>query len=102
MQSLSVQCDFTNTSFSLARAVSPGITLSSSYHIYDMSYIYGLASAAFVYFVLSHFFPAKETLLDEAIFDDPVVEGVEYKEAGLRSEKSDIEVETDYRGKMDV
>ncbi|SMR58309.1 unnamed protein product [Zymoseptoria tritici ST99CH_1E4] len=63
----------------LAQAVEPSISLPMAVvHIYDMSYIYGLASAAIVYVALSQFFPAQETLLEEPIFDDTVLEGIEY------------------------
>lgn len=67
-----------------------------------MSYIYGLASAALVYFVLSYIFPASETLLSESILDDSVVEGVEYSEGGSQFEKFEVGVDAVYRGKMDV
>lgn len=57
-----------------------------------MSYIYGLASAAVVYFVLSYFFPASETLLSEPILDDPVLEGIESPEYGSQAEKYGVQV----------
>lgn len=71
----------------LAKAVNPDITLSAGItHVYDMNYIYGLSSAAVLYFSLSYFFPAQETLLPESIYDDDhIVEGVEYSSEGEKS-----------------
>ncbi|EME48022.1 hypothetical protein DOTSEDRAFT_167544 [Dothistroma septosporum NZE10] len=65
----------------LAHAVNSSISLPSGIiHLYDMNYIYGLTSAAVVYFVLSYFCPATETLLDESItVDADVVESIEYR-----------------------
>lgn len=67
-----------------------------------MSYIYGLASAALVYFVLSYLFPAEETLLSESVLDDPVFEGVEYPESRSDPEKCGIEVDAKYHGETEV
>lgn len=35
-----------------------------------MNYLYGFTSAAFVYWTLSHCFPAEQTLLKASIYDD--------------------------------
>jgi NCS1 family nucleobase:cation symporter-1 len=79
---------------SLAQAVSSNISLPSGIvHIYDMSYIYGLASAATVYFVLSHFFPAHDTLLEESVFDDVIIVGMEYRQGSDKaSDKEGVTV----------
>jgi NCS1 family nucleobase:cation symporter-1 len=36
-----------------------------------MNYLYGFTSASFAYWALSHFFPARDSLLDASIYDDP-------------------------------
>jgi hypothetical protein len=36
-----------------------------------MNYIYGFVSASFAYWALSYFFPARGSLLDACIYDDP-------------------------------
>lgn len=64
----------------LAKAVNPSISLSAGItHVYDINYIYGLTSGAAVYFVLSYFWPAPETLIPDSIYDDCGV--VEYNAA---------------------
>ena len=65
----------------LARAVNSSISLPLGIvHLYDVNYLYGLTSAAVMYFTLSYFFPAAETLLDESIIDDAdVVGSIEYR-----------------------
>lgn len=68
--------------------------------MYDISYIFGLASAALVYFVLSYFFPAEETLLSENILDDPGVKA--QPEAVWRSVKSDVEVNAVFQGEIEL
>ena len=35
-----------------------------------MNYLYGFTSASFVYWSLSHFFPAPNTVLGASIYDD--------------------------------
>lgn len=79
----------------LAMAVNPSITLSSGIvHLYDFNYIWGLVSAAVIYFATSYFFPAKETLLPESIYDDDqIVEGVEYDADGEKvPNKEEVEI----------
>jgi NCS1 family nucleobase:cation symporter-1 len=36
-----------------------------------MNYIYGFVSASFAYWALSYLFPARDSLLDACIYDDP-------------------------------
>ncbi|GIZ36896.1 hypothetical protein CKM354_000036200 [Cercospora kikuchii] len=80
----------------LAHAVNPSVQIGSGIqHLYDVNYIWGLFSAAFVYWSLSYFFPARETLLEESIHDDRVLNGVEYKADGsgsFESGKNDVEI----------
>jgi len=41
-----------------------------------MNYLYGFASATFVYWGLSYLFPARDSLLDACIYDDPdIIDG---------------------------
>lgn len=55
----------------LANAVNPDVRIGTGIrHLYNMNYLWGLFSAAIVYWSLSHFFPARETLLQESILDD--------------------------------
>lgn len=52
---------------------------------YDMYYLYGFASASFVYWALSYAFPATETLLEASIHEDPeVMDGLEYRKDDIR------------------
>jgi hypothetical protein len=45
--------------------------------------------ASFSYWILNHFFPAKETLLSESIYEDVVViDGVTYTNDGVHDPKS--------------
>ena len=82
----------------LARAVDSSISLPSGIiHVYNMNYLYGLISAAVIYWALSYFFPAVDTLLDESILDDDhYVDGVEYRpseeEKMARSHQTEISV----------
>lgn len=80
----------------LAHAVNPSVQIGSGIqHLYDVNYIWGLFSAAFVYWSLSYFFPARETLLEESIHDDRVLNGVEYKADGsgsFESGKNDVAI----------
>lgn len=79
----------------LARAVNPDISLSSGIvHLYDINYIWGLVSAAIIYYATSYFFPARETLLPESIYDDDqIVEGVEYDADGEKvPNKDEVEI----------
>ena len=64
-----------------------------------MFYIWGFTSAFAAYCLLSHFFPAKETLIPATIHDDTeIVNGVEYKNDGLHTP---VEVvESDEKGGM--
>lgn len=51
-----------------------------------MFYLYGFTSAFSGYAVLSHFFPATETLVPETITEEiEVIGGVEYRNDGLNA-----------------
>jgi dTDP-4-dehydrorhamnose 3,5-epimerase-like enzyme len=46
-----------------------------------MNYLYGFASAVFVYWALSYYFPAHDSLLEACIYDDPdIIDSVDYAE----------------------
>ncbi|KAI5267440.1 uridine permease-like protein Fui1 [Aureobasidium subglaciale] len=63
--------------------ISPGIA-----RVYDINYLYGFTSAALVYWTLSYFFPAEETLLKASIYDDDdaeVIDGVHLAQQGRRT-----------------
>jgi hypothetical protein len=46
-----------------------------------MNYLYGFASAVFVYWALSYCFPAHDPLLEACIYDDPdIIDSVDYTE----------------------
>lgn len=50
-----------------------------------MNYLWGFTSAFVLYWQLSYWFPAKETLLDKCIYDDlETIEGVDYVNDGSR------------------
>lgn len=70
---------------SLAKAVNPSVSISAGIeHVYDINYLYGFISASFLYWSLSYFFPARETLLPACIYEDvDVIDGVEYKNDGV-------------------
>lgn len=56
-------------------------SIGGAQYIYDMFYLYGFSSAFAVYVFLSHFFPAKETLIPATIHEDPdATSSVEYKD----------------------
>lgn len=87
-------------------AVNPDIQLPAGIvHVYDMNYIYGLVSAAVVYFGLSWAWPAKETLIEVTVHEDDVVNGVEYVpnvgriEGEKGPEKMDYEISVQSRKK---
>ncbi|KAL3419324.1 ncs1 allantoate transporter [Phlyctema vagabunda] len=69
----------------LARAVNNDIKLSAGIeHIYDMNYLWGFCSAAFLYCVLSRIFPPEGVLLDAPIYDDiHVQDGIEVTNDGV-------------------
>lgn len=71
----------------LAVAVNPSVNISSGIqHIYNMNYLWGFTSALLIYWVLSHFFPAADTLLESSIYEDlEVYDGVEYKNDGVHT-----------------
>lgn len=52
-----------------------------------MNYLYGFTSAAFVYWALSYWFPAEETILQASIYDDTdVIDGVHLaQQSGART-----------------
>lgn len=87
----------------LANAVNPDVSIGTGIrHLYNMNYLWGLFSAAIVYWSLSHFFPARETLLQESILDDrgdvtPSAGGGEYEayvsSAGSGKDEVEISVE---------
>jgi hypothetical protein len=55
-----------------------------------MNYLYGFTSASFVYWSLSYFFPAKETLLEACIYEDvTVIDGVQYTNDGVHTPKEE-------------
>jgi len=59
----------------LAKSVNPNVVINDSIqHIYDMNYLYGFCSAAIVYYVLNRLSPANETLLDNAIYEDIIIQ----------------------------
>ncbi|KXT02191.1 hypothetical protein AC578_5958 [Pseudocercospora eumusae] len=92
-------CSVTPNIPGLARAVNPSIHLDSGIiHLYDMNYLWGLFSASFVYFTLSYFFPAPETLISESIHDDEVLNGVEYSPPRVSEHMS----ESDEKHKLDI
>jgi hypothetical protein len=46
-----------------------------------MNYLYGFASAVFVYWTFSYCFPARESLLEACIYDDPdIIDSVDFAE----------------------
>lgn len=64
-----------------------------------MNYIWGLLSAAIIYFLLSYFFPASETLIPETIHDDDqILDGVDYSDDGdmksPRKEHPEVTIES--------
>lgn len=62
---------------------------------YDINYLYGFTSASFLYWALSHFFPATETLLPACIYEDvAVIDGVEYKNDGVHTPQHSAESES--------
>lgn len=64
----------------LAKAVNPSLDIGEgAQHIHDVNYLYGFISAFVLYWALSIFFPAKETLLTECIYDDETITGIEYQ-----------------------
>ncbi|KAH8667465.1 allantoin permease [Tricladium varicosporioides] len=68
----------------MAAQVNPKISAGGAQYIYDMFYLYGFTSAFVVYCLLSHFFPAQETLISESIFEEvEIIGGVEYRNDGL-------------------
>lgn len=70
----------------MARSVNPSIYAGGAQHIYDIFYLYGFTSAFVTYIGLSHFFPAKETLIEATIHEDvDVISGVEYKNDGVHT-----------------
>lgn len=70
----------------LANAVNPKVKLNSGIqHIYDINYLWGFTSAFVLYYALSKFFPATETLLDACIYEDnEMVDGVEVVNDGVQ------------------
>lgn len=77
----------------LAQAVNSKVKLSGGIeHLYDMNYLWGFTSAAFLYWSLSKFFPATETLLEVPIYEDvTVLNGVEYVNDGVHDPQAKFE-----------
>ncbi|KAJ6619766.1 permease for cytosine/purines, uracil, thiamine, allantoin-domain-containing protein [Mycena sp. CBHHK59/15] len=50
----------------LAASINPSINVRNASHLFDIAWLYGFFTAAFIYWVLSTFFPATETYLTEA------------------------------------
>lgn len=75
------------TAVSMAKAVNPSISISVGIeHVYDLNYLYGFVSSWVVYWSLSHFFPAEETLLQACIYEDlESIDGVEYRNDGVHT-----------------
>jgi NCS1 family nucleobase:cation symporter-1 len=70
----------------MAAQVNPSLTgkVGGAEKIYDIFYLWGFSSAFVIYCVLSHFWPATETLIPATIHEDiEVMDGVEYKNDGL-------------------
>lgn len=92
----------------LANAVNPSVSIGQGIrHLYNINYIWGLFSAALIYWLLSICFPAHETLLLESILDDPVVHGIEYTsgvshDSGSGKEALEVHVEPKSEGKNGV
>ncbi|RMY75876.1 hypothetical protein D0863_02322 [Hortaea werneckii] len=62
---------------------------------YDMYYLYGFASASFVYWGLSYAFPATGTLLEASIHDDPeVMDGLEYRKDDVHMPELSSEIKS--------
>jgi len=58
-----------------------------------MNYLYGFASAVFVYWALSYSFPAQESLLEACIYDDPdVIDSVDFVEKSEQDSNSPVSV----------
>jgi NCS1 family nucleobase:cation symporter-1 len=66
----------------MAAQVNPALrpSVGDGIKVYYFFYLYGFTSAFVVYAALSHFFPAKETLIDHNIYEDEDIAGVEYDE----------------------
>lgn len=70
----------------MAKSVNATIEVGGAQYIYDIFYIYGFTSAFVVYITLSHFFPARETLIEATIHEDvDVISGIEYKADGVHT-----------------
>ncbi|TVY82355.1 putative permease [Lachnellula suecica] len=68
----------------MAAQVNPKLKVGGAQYIYDMFYLYGFTSAFVVYSLLSHFFPAPDTIISATINEEvEVIGGVEYRNDGL-------------------
>jgi len=79
----------------LAQAVSPSIQLDSGIrHLYDINYLYGCSTAAFLYWLLSRLFPTTETLLAACIYEDDDVDAADVGKHAYSTMdvKDDVEV----------
>ena len=59
--------------------------------VYYFFYLYGFTSAFVVYSALSYFWPAPETLLEAAIYEDDEIPGIEYKGSGSGAASSEAD-----------
>jgi NCS1 family nucleobase:cation symporter-1 len=70
----------------LAAATNPSLQgkIGGAEKIYDMFYLWGFSSAFFVYCSLSYLWPAKDTLIDASIYEDPdIISGVPYEKGDV-------------------
>jgi NCS1 family nucleobase:cation symporter-1 len=75
--------------------VSPSIQLDSGIrHLYDINYLYGCSTAAFLYWLLSRLFPTTETLLAACIYEDDDVDAADVGKHAYSTMdvKDDVEV----------
>ncbi|KAK3110771.1 hypothetical protein LTR53_014604 [Teratosphaeriaceae sp. CCFEE 6253] len=85
----------------LAKAVNPSVSISPGIeHVYQINYLYGFTTASFLYWTLSHYFPATETLLPACIYDDTtMIDGVEWKNDGVHTpEVVEVDEKSPYAG----
>lgn len=88
----------------MAAQVNPSLfgKVGGAQYIYYMFYIWGFCSAFLTYIVLSHLFPARETLIEKTIHDDTdFIDGVGYVNDGV-STPMETGVEIDEKRGMNV
>ncbi|CAG8974778.1 hypothetical protein HYALB_00000390 [Hymenoscyphus albidus] len=70
----------------MAAQVNPKLEVHGAQYIYNMFYLWGFTSAFLCYAILSHFFPATETIIPETIKEEvEVIGGVEYRNDGFNA-----------------